>query len=32
MKLIIKRSVFNDYFFPLLEDDSHDIILLIGGG
>ena len=32
MKLIIKRSVFNDNFYPLLDDNTHDVILLVGGG
>lgn len=32
MRLILKRSLFNDKFFPLLEDEEHDVILLVGGG
>nr|DAD71266.1 MAG TPA: hypothetical protein [Siphoviridae sp. ctDuC3] len=32
MILRIKRTAFNDSFFPLLEDDKHDCLLLVGGG
>lgn len=32
MKLIIKKSVFNDSFYPLLNDNEHDYLLLLGGG
>ena len=32
MKLTIRRTVFNDKFYPLLDDDEHDVLLLIGGG
>lgn len=32
MKLTIRRTVFNDTFYPLLGDDEHDVILLVGGG
>lgn len=32
MKLTIKRTAFNDSFYPLLNDDEHDVILLVGGG
>lgn len=32
MKLTIKKSIFNDTFYPLLLDDSHDVLLLVGGG
>ena len=32
MRLTIRRSVFNDSFYPLLEDNEHDVILLVGGG
>lgn len=32
MKIRIRRTIFNDTFFPLLEDDEHDVILLVGGG
>lgn len=32
MKLTIDGSIFNDAFKPLLLDDEHDIILLLGGG
>ena len=32
MKLTIKKSAFNDKFYPLLLDDEHDSILLVGGG
>lgn len=32
MKLTIKRSAFNDNFYPLLDDDEHDCLLLVGGG
>ena len=32
MKLTFKRSAFNDSFYPLLLDDEHDVILMVGGG
>lgn len=32
MRLTIRRSAFNDKFYPLLDDDEHDTILLVGGG
>lgn len=32
MKIRIRRTIFNDTFFPLLEDNEHDVILLVGGG
>ena len=32
MKLILRRTLFNDSFFPLLEDNEHDVILMVGGG
>lgn len=32
MRLTIRRSVFNDSFYPLLGDNEHDVILLVGGG
>lgn len=32
MNLTIKKSAFNDSFYPLLLDDEHDTILLVGGG
>ena len=32
MKIKIKKNVFNDTFFPLLVDNEHDTILLLGGG
>lgn len=32
MKITIKRSAFNESFYPLLRDDEHDVILLVGGG
>ena len=32
MRLTIRRSAFNDNFYPLLADDEHDTLLLIGGG
>ena len=32
MRLKIHRTIFNDSFFPLLDDDEHDYLLLIGGG
>ena len=32
MRLTIRRSAFNDSFYPLLADDEHDTLLLIGGG
>lgn len=32
MKIRIRRTIFNDKFFPLLEDNEHDVILLVGGG
>lgn len=32
MRLKIHRTIFNDSFFPLLDDDDHDYLLLIGGG
>lgn len=32
MRLTIRRSAFNDSFYPLLEDNQHDTLLLIGGG
>ena len=32
MKLTIKKSAFNDNFYPLLDDNEHDCLLLVGGG
>lgn len=32
MLLRIKKSAFNDSFYPLLLDDEHDCLLLVGGG
>lgn len=32
MRLVIRKSAFNDCFYPLLEDDEHDTLLLVGGG
>lgn len=32
MKIRIKKNVFNDTFYPLLEDNEHTVILLLGGG
>lgn len=32
MRLTVRKSAFNDCFFPLLEDNEHDILLLVGGG
>ena len=32
VKLHLRRTLFNDSFFPLLEDNEHDVILLVGGG
>lgn len=30
--LRISKSIFNESFYPLLKDDTHDVILLLGGG
>lgn len=32
MRLTIRRTAFNESFFPLLSDNEHDTILLLGGG
>lgn len=32
MRLVIRKSAFNDCFYPLLEDNEHDTLLLVGGG
>jgi hypothetical protein len=32
MKIKVKKNVFNEAFFPLLEDNEHSTLLLIGGG
>lgn len=32
MRLTIRKSAFNDCFYPLLEDNEHDTLLLVGGG
>ena len=32
MKIKVKKNVFNESFFPLLLDNEHSVILLIGGG
>ena len=32
IKLKIKNSIFNSSFLPLLQDNTHDVILLLGGG
>lgn len=32
MRMTIKPSAFNDTFYPLLTDDEHSVILLVGGG
>lgn len=32
MRLVIRKSAFNDSFYPLLEDNDHSIILMVGGG
>lgn len=32
MRLTIKKTAFNESFFPLLSDNEHDTILLLGGG
>ena len=32
MKITIRRNIFNDAFFPLLGDNEHSIILMVGGG
>lgn len=31
MRLVIKRSAFNETFYPLLDEEEHDTILLLGG-
>lgn len=32
MRLTIRRTAFNEKFYPLLDDNEHDTLLLIGGG
>ena len=32
MKIKVKKNVFNESFYPLLLDNEHSVILLIGGG
>lgn len=32
MRIRIKKNIFNETFLPLLEDNEHDTILLLGGG
>ena len=32
IKLKIKNSIFNSSFLPLLHDNTHDILLMVGGG
>ena len=32
MKLCVSKKIFNPHFFSLLEDNEHDIILLLGSG
>lgn len=32
MKIRVKKNVFNETFYPLLNDNEHDTLLLLGGG
>lgn len=32
INITVKKNVFNEKFFPLLKDNEHDIILMVGGG